>query len=162
MAAFDAFLKIDGIKGEAPDEKHKDEIELVSFSWGATNAGAHSAGGGGGAGKVSMQDFHFTMKVNKASPNLMQHCCTGKHIPSAFLTVRKAGGTQLEFVKVKFSDLIISSFQTGGSAAGSDVLPTDQISFNFTKIEYDYCAQKKDGSLDAAVKGSYDIKLQKA
>jgi type VI secretion system secreted protein Hcp len=161
MAAFDAFLKIDGIKGEAPDEKHKDEIELTSFAWGATNAGDHSAGGGGGAGKVSMQDFHFTMKVNKSSPNLMQHCCTGKHIPGALLTVRKAGGTQLEFMKVKFSDLIISSFQTGASSSG-DVLPNDQITFNFTKIEYDYCAQKKDGSLEAPVNGKYDIKLQKA
>jgi type VI secretion system secreted protein Hcp len=161
MAAFDAFLKIDGIKGDAPDEKHKDEIELTSFAWGATNAGDHSAGGGGGAGKVSMQDFHFTMKVNKSSPNLMQHCCTGKHIPGALLTVRKAGGTQLEFMKVKFSDLIISSFQTGASSSG-DVLPNDQITFNFTKIEYDYCAQKKDGSLEAPVNGKYDIKLQKA
>jgi type VI secretion system secreted protein Hcp len=160
MAAFDAFLKIDGIKGESKDSKHADEIQLVSFSWGATNAGAHSAGAGGGAGKVSMQDFHFTMSVNKASPNLMQYCCTGKHIPTAFLTVRKAGGTQLEYIKIKFSELLVSSFQTGGTQHG-DAVPLDQISLNFTKLEYDYIPQKADGSGDGPVHGGYDLKAQK-
>jgi len=32
----DYFLKLDGIPGESTDAKHKDEIELVSFSWGVT------------------------------------------------------------------------------------------------------------------------------
>jgi type VI secretion system secreted protein Hcp len=159
MAAFDAFLKIDGIKGESMDATHKDEIQLESFSWGASNIGSHSSGGGGGAGKVVFQDFHFVMNSNRASPNLMGACATGKHIPSALLTLRKAGGKQQEFVKVKFTDLLISTYQSGGNAGGS--IPVDQISFNFTKIEFDYCAQKPDGSLDAPVKAGYDLKMQK-
>jgi type VI secretion system secreted protein Hcp len=160
MAAVDYFLKIEGIDGESQDSKHKGEIELQSFSWGETQSGTHSAGGGGGAGKVAMQDFHFVMHVNKASPKLMLACATGEHIKKAVLTCRKAGKDQQEFLKVTMSDLLVSSYQTGGSG-GSNILPTDQISLNFSKIEHEYKPQKADGSLDAAVKVGYDVKTQK-
>jgi type VI secretion system secreted protein Hcp len=160
MAAVDYFLKIDGIDGESHDSVHKGQIDVESWSWGATQAGGHAYGGGGGAGKVQMQDFHFVMKVNKASAKLIEACATGKHIPSALLTCRKAGGKQEAFLKIKFADLLVSSYQTGGSG-GSDIVPTDQISLNFTKIEYEYFMQKPDGGVVAAGKTGYDLKENK-
>ena len=96
MAA-DFLLMIDGIKGESIQDKHKDEIEIESFSWGATQQGAHGGGGGGGAGKVSFQDLHFTSRVGKHSPLLVKACATGQHIKKALLTVRKSGGSQEEY-----------------------------------------------------------------
>src|SRR5690606_8982412 len=116
---------------------------IASFSWGATQSGTFSAGGGGGAGKVNMQDFHFVMTTNSASPKLMDACATGAHIKKAVLTCRKAGKEQQEFLKVTFSDILVSSYQTGGSQGGD--LPTDQISLNFSKLEMDYKEQKSDG-----------------
>ena len=80
MAQVDYFLKFDGIKGESTDAKHKDEIDIEAWSWGETNAAGHASGGGGGAGKVSMQDFHFVMRMNTASISLMKACATGEHI----------------------------------------------------------------------------------
>jgi type VI secretion system secreted protein Hcp len=160
MATVDYFLKLDGIKGESTDSKHKGEIDIESFSWGATQSGTHSAGGGGGAGKVQMQDFHFVMKVNTASPKLMEACATGEHIKSATLICRKAGKDQQEFLKWTFSDLLISSYQTGGSS-GHDVIPLDQISLNYSKVEVEYKAQKADGTLDGPVKAGYDLKANK-
>lgn len=157
MAAVDYFLKIDGIDGESQDAKHKGEIDLQSFSWGASNTGSHAAGGGGGAGKVQMQDFHFTMRVNKATPKLMLACASGEHIKKAVLTCRKAGKEQQEFVKVTFSDLLVSSYQTGGSG-GADVLPTESISLNFAKVELEYKEQKADGSLGGAIQAGWDLK----
>ena len=159
MAAVDYFLKVDGIDGESTDDKHKNEIDVESWSWGETNAGTSRAGGGGGAGKVVMQDFHFVMKVNKATPKLMLACATGQHIKEAKLVCRKAGGDQQEYMSIKFSDLLVSSYQTGGSQG--DVIPIDQIGFNFSKIEFEYKPQKPDGSLDAAIKAGYDLKLNK-
>lgn len=157
MSTTDFFLKIDGIDGESADGKHKGEIDLLSWSWGETQSGAHAAGGGGGAGKVSMQDFHFTMTVNKATPKLIQACAGGDHIKSAILTCRKAGGQQEEYLKYTFSDLIISSYQTGGSS-GSGVIPTEQISFNYAKMEVEYKEQKADGTLGGAIKAGWDLK----
>jgi type VI secretion system secreted protein Hcp len=157
MAAVDYFLKIKGIEGEAQDKTHKNEIELESWSWGESNSGSHASGMGGGAGKVAMQDFHFVMKINKASPKLFLACATGEHIPDAVLTCRKAGKEQQEFLKFKFTDVLISSYQTGGSAHG-DIVPTDQISFNFAKIEVDYKPQNADGSLGGSIPAGYNLK----
>lgn len=157
MAMVDYFLKIDGIQGESQDKTHKSEIEIESFSWGANQAGTASRGGGMGAGKVQMQDFHFTMKVNKSSPKLMLSCAQGEHIKNAILTCRKAGKDQQEYYKITFSDLLVSNYQTLGGG-GADVLPMDQISLNFSKVEIEYKEQKADGSLGGAIKAHYDLK----
>lgn len=159
MAAVDYFLKIDGIPGESQDDKHKDEIDVQSWSWGENNTGTHAAGGGGGAGKVQMHDFHFVMNANKASAKLMLACANGEHLKSAILVCRKAGKEQQEYLKITMTDLIISSYQTGGSNGG--VIPQDQISLNFAKIEYEYKPQQKDGTLGAVVKAGYDVKANK-
>lgn len=160
MAAVDYFLKIEGIEGESQDHKHKAEIDVLSWSWGESNSGnAASAHGGHGTGKVSMQDFHFTMKVNKATPKLMLACASGEHIKKATLTCRKAGKDQQEYMTINFTDILVSSYQTGGSLG--DVIPTDQISMNYSKIEYEYKEQKADGTLGGPVKAGWDLKANK-
>lgn len=155
--AVDLFLKIDGIAGESVDKTHKGEIELESFSWGETNeAPAHPGGAGSGAGRVQIQDLHFVARVNKASPTLMLACAAGKHLKEAVLTARKAGKGQQEFLIFKFNDLIVSSYQTGASAQG-DTPPTDQVSFNFGKIQMEYKPQQPDGTLGQSVKAGWDV-----
>jgi len=161
MALVDYFLKIDGAPGESQDAKHKDEIQVLSFSFGESQAGTMAFGGGGGAGKVQMQDFHFMMNVNKASPKLFLHCATGEHLKSAILTARKAGKDQQDYLKVTFTDLLVSSFQTNGDAHANS-LPLDSISLNFTKIEIEYKLQNADGTLGAGTKVSYNLKEMKA
>ena len=154
--AVDFFLKINGIEGESHDAKHKNEIDVLNWTWGEHQLGTAATGGGMGAGKVSMQDFQFTMTVSKASPKLLLACANGEHIKDATLVCRKAGKEQQEYLKIVFSDILVSSFQTGGSA-GSEV-PFDQISLNYSKIEYEYKPQKEDGSLDGPIKAGWDLK----
>jgi type VI secretion system secreted protein Hcp len=158
--AVDYFLKFDGIKGESADAKHKEEIDIEAWSWGETNAGTQRAGGGAGAGKVAMQDFHFVMKLNKATPSLMKACATGQHLKTATLTARKAGKSQVEYLTFKFQDVLVSSYQTGGSEGGDD-LPIDQVSFNFAKIEVEYKQQKPDGSTGPGDRFGFDLKANK-
>jgi type VI secretion system secreted protein Hcp len=159
MAQVDYFLKFDGIKGESNDANHKDEIDVESWSWGETHAAAGHTGGGGGAGKVQVQDFHFVMQFNKASVSLMKSCATGQHIKDATLSARKAGKEQQEYLTIKFNDVLISSYQTGGSEGAASQI--DQVSFNFAKIDVMYKPQKADGSLDAGIHFKYDIKAHK-
>ena len=161
MAAVDYFLKIEGIKGESTDRQHKDEIDVMSFSWGLSQSGAGAFGGGAGAGKAQFQDFHFTSNMSKASPKLFLACASGEHIKEATLTGRKGvagenGGA--DFLKIKMSDVLVSSYQTGGS---NDNVPTDQVSINFAKIEFSYAVQKADGSLDAPITAGWDLKANK-
>jgi type VI secretion system secreted protein Hcp len=159
-AMVDFFIKFDGIQGESTDAKHKDEIDVESWSWGETHPGSPGPGGGAGAGKVSMQDFQFVMRLNKASPRLMKACATGQHIKVATLTARKAGKGQQDYLTFKFHDVLVSSFQTGGSEEAPSS-PTDHVSFNFAKLEVQYKPEKADGSLGAAVEFRYDLKANK-
>jgi type VI secretion system secreted protein Hcp len=155
--ASDYLLEIDGIKGESQDKKHKDTIEVESFSWGASQPGSFASGSGGGAGKASFQDLHFTSTVNKASPLLAKACATGQHIKKAVLFVRKAGGAQEDFYSVTLEDVLISSYQSGGHG-GSTALPTDQFSLNYAKIKFVYQPQDSKGKLGGAVPFEYDLK----
>ncbi len=160
MALVDYFLKLKGIEGESHDHKHKNEIDLESWSWGETQTGTGHAGGGHGAGKVAMQDFHFVMKANKSSPKLMLACASGEHIADATMTCRKAGGEQEPFLIYKFTDVLVSSYQTGGSGHG-DIMPTDQISLNFAKIEIEYKEQDQKGTLKGSTKAGWNAKENK-
>lgn len=158
--AVDYFLKIDGIEGESADSQHKNEIDVLSWGWGESQSGTMAYGGGGGAGKVNMQDFHFTMRVNKGSPKLMLACATGKHIGSGVLLARKAGEKPLDFFKLTFTDLMISSFQTGGSGSGDEV-PVESISFNYSKIKFEYQEQDSKGGGKGFIPATYNLKENK-
>jgi type VI secretion system secreted protein Hcp len=131
--AVDMFLKIEGIPGESQDDKHKDWIEVESFSWGLSNT-PRGAGGGGGAGKVSLQDLRFVQAVDKATPLLMRAACSGKHFPDAVLSVRKAGERQQDYLKYKLSDILISGLQIGGDGEH----PVVEVSLQWQKVTTSY------------------------
>jgi type VI secretion system secreted protein Hcp len=157
--ATDIFLKIGDIKGESQDEKHPNEIEVLSWSWGVMQSGSMDYGSGGGTGKASFGDLSIMHHLDKASPSLMKACATGEHIKEATLVQRKAGKGQQEFLIVKMTDVLITSVTPGGS--GSEA-PGESIALQAGKYELEYKAQKADGSLDAGVFFKYDIKLNKA
>lgn len=149
----DYFLKINGIEGESQDSRHQGEIELESFSWGESRS-AHAADGVRG-GKVSTQDVLVVMQFNKASPLLMLAAASGQHLTSAVLTVRMAGSQQQEILVFTFTDLMVTSYETRGSA--EPPFPVDQVSFNFRRIDVAYHPQLQDGSLGAAVEVGWDV-----
>jgi type VI secretion system secreted protein Hcp len=158
MALFDAFLKLDGIKGESADAKHKGEIDITSFSWGLSQTGIQATGGGGGAGKVAFQDISFIKKTDASSPLLMLNCANGTHIKEGNFVVRKAGGTQLEYLKLKLTDILVSSFKDHGSISGGDI-PTESLSLNFAKVEYSYQQQGADGKAQGGpILAGWDVK----
>jgi type VI secretion system secreted protein Hcp len=157
--AVDMFLKIEGIKGESRDDKHQNQIEIESYSFGLTQSGTFAFGGGAGAGKVQFQDFHFTKKIDKSSPILFLKCATGEHIKEATLFARRAGEGQQEFLQIKMNDILVSSYQTGGSSGGD--LPTDQFSLNYVKIEYAYTQFDETGKEGETFKAGWDLKLNK-
>lgn len=156
--AFDAFLKLDGIPGESTDAKHKDEIEILSFSWGVSNSGATHTGGGGGAGKASFSDFNFASSQQKSSPKIWLACATGEHIKSAVLSLRRASGdaTGTEFYKVTLTDVLVSSFNESGSEGGDD-RPFDSFSLNYAKIRTDYSIVNQKGTIGGTVSAEFDL-----
>src|SRR5271157_960167 len=135
--AIEYHLKFGNIKGESAASKHKDEIEIMSWSWGASNP-TTIVGSGMSAGKVSMSDLSFTKRVDKASPKLLELCITGNHVDQATLTCSKQTGqkTPDDFLTIKLKEVYVSSFQAGGSS-GEDV-GTESLSITYGSMNYDY------------------------
>ena len=156
--AVDVFAKLGDIKGESIDDKHKDEIEVLSYSWGVSNAGSMSFGTGGGEGKATFHDLSFTHKIDKASPVLMQACATGVHLKEGTITHRKAWKGQQEYLVIKMNDIIVTGVTHGGSGADGS---SENVSIAFAKVNVEYKPQKPDGSLDAGIIFKYDLKANK-
>jgi type VI secretion system secreted protein Hcp len=161
MAA-DIFAKLGDIKGESADAKHKDEIEILSWSWGMSQVASMASGGVGGTGKASFNDFQITHYIDKASPNLMKACATLKKIDEATITQRKAGGKgeQLEFLIIKMKGVIITGVAPAGHG-GDGGLVQESIMLQCASVDLEYKPLKPDGSLDAGVHFKYDIKAMK-
>ena len=157
--AMSIFARIGTIKGESQDAKHKDEIDVLSWSWGVSQSGIAGHGGGGGAGKATFHDFNFTHHVDKASPLVMKACATGQHISDATITVRKAGKGQQEYLIIKMTDILVTSVSTSVSAEGGTTI--ESVVLAFAKVDLEYKPQKPDGSLDVGLHFKYDLKAQK-
>lgn len=156
--AVDMFLELPApIKGETVDKtyKSKNAIDVLAWSWGMSNSGTFHQGSGGGSGKANVQDISVTKYVDKASAELMNACLTGAHLANATLTVRKAGGTPLEYIQITMTEVLITSVTTGGSG-GEDRL-TENISLNFAKVKFVYKMQNEKGGQEVGGQVSYDI-----
>jgi len=153
--AVDMFMKIGALKGESKDSKHKGEIDVLAWSWGMSNSGSAHLGGGAGSGKVNVQDLSFTKYIDTSSPDMMLACCNGKHFDEATLIVRKAGEKPLEYLKIKLTEVLVTSLSTGGSG-GEDRL-TENVTLNFAKVNLDYTEQTVTGGEGAKPKMGWDI-----
>jgi type VI secretion system secreted protein Hcp len=154
MAA-DIFLEIKGLKGEARDKTHAGKIDVLAWSWGVSNSGSAHVGGGMGSGKANVQDISITKYVDKSSTALLESVALGKHFTDATLIVRKSGGKPLEYLTIKMSDVMVTSYQTGGSG-GEDRL-TESLTLTFAKVDTKYIPQKADGGPDGETKFAYDV-----
>ncbi len=132
FAAVDYFLKIQGIPGEATARGFENQIEVLSWSWGMSQAAAAQGREGTMPGDPT-KPFIITKRIDKASPVLAKALASGQHFPSATITLCRAGGDKQPYMRYVLHDCIISSIKP---VAGD--VPMEQISFNYTKIEWTY------------------------
>lgn len=155
--AVDMFLELEGVKGETVDKvyKSKNAMDLLAWSWGISNTGSFHSGSGGGSGKASFQDISFTKYIDKATTDLMYSCASGKHYTKGVITVRKAGDTPLEYMKITMEKILVSSYSTGGSG-GEDRL-TENVAINFAKVKIEYFMQNEKGGKETGGQMTWDI-----
>lgn len=151
--ATNMFIRIDGIKGESHDSRHKDEIEVLSWAWGVTH---HAAGSSGPEGRASFQGITFTHLIDRASPSLMLACASAQRFPDARLTVRRPGTTTPEeFLLINLADVVVASVQSSGAEAAGGLV--EQVALGFARVDYEYRRQMPDGSLDTGVHFKWDL-----
>jgi type VI secretion system secreted protein Hcp len=162
--AFDTFLKIDVIPGESTDDKHKDWIELLSFSHGISQpaSGSASTAGGRSAERCDHQDFSVVKALDKASPKLALFCCNATHIKKINVELCRAAGDKQKYMEYNLSDVIVSGVRPGGSSKGGETLPLEEVSFNYGKIEWVYTeTDHSTGKPKGNVKTNWDLTANK-
>lgn len=157
--AWDAYMTMEGVSGESQREGHEGEIEVISFSFGASNPSSIGIGGGGGTGTTSLSSFNFMKKTDGASAEIFQHCCTGEHFPTAVMTLYKSGGAAgaLPYLEYAFEEVYIDNIQWSGSDGGDNV-PMESVSFSFGKVEITYTEQNPDGTAGGDHVGTWDVR----
>jgi len=156
MSASDIHLKIDGIKGESTDARHRDEIVVESWTWGV--AGGQPAGGGGsGVGKPSFSDLSFTHRVDRASPLLWRACASGRHLKDATLSVARGGAGAQDYLTIRLREVQVTAVALADSASDA-APPLETVSLSFSEVRYGYRAQKPNGALDAAIEFGHNRK----
>lgn len=153
--AVDMFLKLDGIKGESSDSKHKGEIDIESFSWGMAQTGSGHRAAGSGSGKVEVSDVTIQKVIDKSSPSLMLACANGKHVAKGTITVRKAGENPLDYLTIDLENVFVSNYHTSGANSGD--VPTETVTLNFVKMKLEYWTQTDKGAKGENANFSWDV-----
>ncbi len=154
------FLMLDGIKGEATDEAHKEEINVMSYGWGMNNPTAVHSGAGTAAGKVSVMDLSVVKTMDKASPAITEHCCLGKVIKKGTLTVQRAGEDKVQALVLELENVFVTAYTTNDHT-DSGGLPTEELTLSFKKFQYKYTPQDKEGKGEAEITVGFDIEENK-
>lgn len=156
--AVDYFLKLSGgIDGESQDEKHKNEIQLMSWSWGGSQTSSVAGTGGSGAGKVSLSDINVMSYFDKSTPKFFKSLCKGDHIATGTLTAIKAGGDGNPYLKVDFEELFVTNLQVSASSE----VPTISVSFSYNSIKIDYSTQDEKGNMKSSGPVKFETKANK-
>ena len=162
--ALDIHLKLEGgsvtFTGESKHTKHKDQIQILAWSWGLSQSGSFGHGSGGGAGKANVQDISFTKYIDKSSTAFIKALVTGAHVDTVTLFVSKAGGKQEDYLTIKLTSAMVTSYSTGGSG-GEDML-TENVSLSFAKFEVEYFKQDDKGVVASAGTVAYSVETVEA
>jgi type VI secretion system secreted protein Hcp len=158
--ASDMFIKLTGIDGESEDHAHKSQIEILSWSWGVTNAASFAMGTGGGTTKATFSEIHIVKVVDKASVALWQYCTDGKHINEGKVTCRKAAGEdQLEYLVIDLKDVMVTSVQFSGSGGSQQI--TESVALAFAEFKTTYKQQQNSGAAGGATEFGWNIQKNK-
>lgn len=152
--AVDYFLKLDGIQGESVDKNFTNQIQVLSWGWGASQVSSVAANGGSGAGKVNVSDFSVTTYFDKATPKFFKNICAGTHVKTGTMSAVKAGANGKPYLKVEFGEL----FVTGIQMSAQNEIPTVNLSFSYNDITIDYSAQDEKGNVVSTGAVSYSVK----
>jgi type VI secretion system secreted protein Hcp len=136
VSVADMFLKLAGVTGEASDADHKGEIQVVGWSWGL--AAPSSAVTGQATGKAALSELLIVKKVDQATPTLMAFVRNHKPLPTARLSVRKAGTTPLEYFKIELEQVRI----TGLTTDSQDTELIEKVKLAFQKVTVTYIPQQ--------------------
>jgi len=158
----DAYLQIEGIKGESADDKHKDWIEVSNVSWSVHQPRATTASTAGGltAGRADLSDLSFRKLADLSSPALQQHCAMGKTIPKAKFEFMRADGEgkPICYYTVELENVMISGVNP---TSGDGGIIKEHVFLAYSKMKWKYAKQSIRGGAEGSSAGGWDCAANK-
>ena len=153
--AFDAYIQIAEIAGEAKDEQYSNWIEILGYTFGSSQSASatDSSAGGATSGRTTLSNLTFTKYLDNASCKLLEASCAGQHLKEVRLVVCRAGGDKLKYYEVVLEEVIIADYAQSANAG----VPVEVVQLNYGRIKTTYTRQKRlDGSAGGNVIGGWD------
>jgi len=160
------FLKIAGppeIPGESTVAGHTGEIEVLSFSLGASMATSPpSTSGSRTSERASFSDITISKVVDKATTQIAKAVALGTPFSSMVISINRADGqgAMVEFLKYTLTDTIISSQQISGSDGAG--VPMESFSLAYGQLKHEYTAtDPATGAAAGVVPFAFDVGANK-
>ncbi len=142
-----AYIKFDGIDGEAKDKDHDKWSDILTFGQGCSKPGGGTTGPTRRRGDTILDDIVVVKELDKASPKIAEAVCKGKVFPKVeiHLTASYTDAGRVTYYAYELTNVQVSSYNINGSGQAEQV-PTEDISFNFEEIKVTYTETDETGS----------------
>jgi len=135
VSAFDGFVLLQGIPGESTDTRHRDWIDITSFSQSVVKS----------SGAPQFSEFSFAKNQDKSSPQLFLRAANGMPVPRATLELTQTSVDQKRFYQVVLSNCVVRAARVSGASNGSDK-PMEQVGLSYNWISWTYSQIRPDGT----------------
>ncbi len=137
------FIKFDKIKGSSTDSKFKEEVEAMSFQWGAGIGVSGAHGGDRTTSQASVSEIAITKQTDKSSELLFKSLLKGEDVGKAVISfVAASKGESVAYATLTLEEVIISGFSM---TSGGD-MPSESVSLNFTKFDWSFTGRDAKGT----------------
>ncbi|MFO1220119.1 MAG: type VI secretion system tube protein Hcp [Burkholderiaceae bacterium] len=153
-AADAIYLKLDGITGASTSERHKGEIDISSYAQAFRNAVNFGFGSGAGAGRVSCGDITVLKNIDRATPDLIMHVTTGRHIAQGTITFTRAGEQPIDYYVVKLRDVLIDAVEQIDPPGEAGL--TEKVSMKVRQFQFTYTPQSATGQAGTPITFGWD------
>ncbi len=153
-----AYIKFDGVEGEAKDKDHTGWSDLASFGQGMHQPGGGATGASRRRGDVILDDIVATKMLDKASPKIAEAVCKGKVFPKVEidLTASFTDAGRVTYYRYELKNVQVNSYNIGGSGQAEDV-PNEDFALNFEEIKVTYTENDAKGKSKGNVEYSWKV-----
>jgi type VI secretion system secreted protein Hcp len=153
-----AYIKFDGVDGEAKDKDHQAWSDLATFGQSIHQPGGGATGATRRRGDVIMDDLSCSKELDKASPKIAESICKGKVFPKVeiHLTASTTDAGRVTYYAYEMKNVQVTSYNVGGSGQAEDV-PVEDFSLNFEEIKVTYTENDSKGKKKGNVEYSWKV-----
>lgn len=158
-----AYIQMPNIDGESAEQNHDKWVYVESVSLPIHRSIQEAATGVQRSnGETALGDIVVVKTWDSSTPSLAQACANGKYMDEVLIHLCSMINEQnVVNLELKLKDVIISSYSFHGTGS-QDPVPTEEITLNYTAVEWTYKKFDTMGNEAGNFPASYDTQAASA